>query len=154
MIVVQFFSDFAAGLKRRMRARRAVALLVVAGFGALATGAIPPGTEDEISARLAPIGTLCRAGDDCGAAVAAVASGPRSGEDVYNSFCFACHATGVGGAPMLGDADAWAVRLDKGMDTLWGSMQNGIGAMPAKGTCMDCSDDELRAAMNFVLEAG
>jgi cytochrome c5 len=112
---------------------------------------VPPGTDDDIRARLQPFGNLCRAGEDCGQAAAAVATGPLSGEAVYNQFCVACHATGVGGAPLLGDPDAWAPRLAQGMDTLWDHTLNGINAMPAKGTCMSCSDDELRDAMDYMV---
>ena len=112
---------------------------------------VPPGSEDDIRARLQPFGDLCRAGEDCGQAAAAVASGPLSGEAVYNQFCVACHATGVGGAPMLGAADAWAPRMAQGLDTLWDHTLNGINAMPAKGTCMSCSDDELRGAMDYMV---
>ncbi|MEM7218280.1 MAG: c-type cytochrome [Pseudomonadota bacterium] len=123
--------------------------LFVAAFGVATALAVPPGTDDEVRARLAPLGSLCRAGDDCG--VAAVAAGPRTGKDVYDTACFACHTTGVGDAPVLGDASTWAPRVGKGMDALWGSLLNGIGAMPAKGTCMDCSDDELRAVLDYML---
>jgi len=127
-------------------------LLSALSFGG-PVNAVAPGTEDEIRARLAPVGQLCRAGDDCGVVVAAAPTEPRSGEEVYNSFCFACHATGVGGAPTLGDSAAWEPRMAKGMDALWGTMQNGLGAMPAKGTCINCSDDELRASMNFLVDS-
>ncbi len=112
---------------------------------------VPPGTDDDIRARLQPFGNLCRAGEDCGQAAAVVASGPLSGEAVYNQFCVACHSAGVGGSPVLGDVDAWAPRLAQGMDTLWDHTLNGINAMPAKGTCMSCSDEELRGAMDYMV---
>ncbi len=114
--------------------------------------AVPPGTDDQIRERLAPFGSLCRAGDDCGSATAAVASGPLSGEDVYNQFCFACHATGASDAPLFADAEAWAPRISKGMDELMVSTLNGIGMMPPKGTCMNCSEDELKAAVDYIVE--
>ncbi len=114
--------------------------------------AVPPGTSDEIAQRLQAFGEVCRAGEDCGAAVAAVASGPLSGQQVYDQFCFACHSTGVGGAPKMDDAVAWGERRDKGMDVLMQSTLNGIGAMPAKGTCMNCSDDELSEAVTYMLD--
>ena len=114
--------------------------------------AVPPGTNDEIAERLKPFGSVCRSGEDCGAAVAAVASGPLSGQAVYDQFCFACHTTGVGGAPLLGDAGQWQPRIDKGMETLMASTLNGLNAMPAKGTCMNCSDDELQAAVTYMLD--
>ena len=111
---------------------------------------VPPGGDDEIRNRLAPFGSVCRAGEDCGAATAAASGGTLSGEAVYNQFCFACHATGVGGAPLFADAEAWEPRIAKGMDALMASTLNGVGAMPPKGTCMNCSDDELRAAVGHM----
>ena len=113
--------------------------------------ALPPGTNDEISERLAPFGSVCRAGDDCGVVAVSSASGPLSGQQVYDQFCFACHTSGVGGAPLLGDAAAWEPRVAKGLDELMASTLNGINAMPAKGTCMNCSDDELSAAVDYMI---
>lgn len=115
--------------------------------------AIPPGTNDEISARLKPFGEICRQGDECGTAMAVVATGPLSGEEVYNQFCFACHATGVGQAPRLGVAEEWGARADKSMDELMISTLNGLNTMPPKGTCMNCSDEELADAVTYMLDA-
>ena len=115
---------------------------------------VPPGTNDEISARLKPAGELCKAGQACGQATAAAAGGEaRSGEQVYNQFCFVCHAAGVGGAPKKGHADEWAPRLAKGNDAIWKSVTSGLNAMPPKGTCMNCSDDELKGAITFMSKA-
>ncbi len=138
-----------------MKAVKKAALTLFA-FVALAplASAVPPGTADEIRERLKPAGSLCRAGEDCGTATAAVASGPLSGEQVYNQFCFACHSSGVSGAPILGDADQWAPRVAKGMEVLMNSTINGINAMPAKGTCATCSDEELQAAVEYMLPEG
>ncbi len=125
--------------------------VVAALFMAPLASAVPPGTADEIRDRMQPVGSLCRAGDDCGTTVAVAASGPMSGEDVYNQYCFACHAAGVSGAPMLGNAEQWGPRVDKGMEALMQSTLNGINAMPAKGTCASCSDEELQAAVEHML---
>jgi len=65
----------------------------------------------------------------------------------------ACHATGVSEAPILGNAEQWAVRVAKGADALYTSAINGLGVMPARGTCVDCSDDEMRAAVDYMLGA-
>lgn len=127
--------------------------LALLGAVSAAADRIPPGSEQEIRERLTPFGTLCRAGEDCGGGQAVAASnGAMSGEQVYNQFCGTCHAAGVAGAPMLDDAEAWEPRLAQGMDTLWDHTLNGINAMPAKGTCMSCSDEELRAAMDYMVE--
>ncbi len=130
-----------------------IRIAVLAVLCAIGVQAVPPGTDEEISARLEPFGTVCRAGDDCGAATASAGGGGTlSGQEVYDQFCFACHATGVGGAPLLGDADAWAARIDKGMDEMVNTTINGLNAMPPKGTCMNCSDAELGDAVTYMLD--
>ena len=71
-------------------------------------------------------------------------------ESTYQMSCFACHGTGAAGAPLLGDADAWTERMAKGMDAVMVNVMNGINAMPAKGLCMTCSDDDLLALVNYM----
>ncbi len=70
---------------------------------------------------------------------------------VYQTSCNACHGTGAAGAPMLGDADAWEARMDKGMEALMSNVINGVGAMPARGICLTCSDGDLQAIVNYML---
>lgn len=84
------------------------------------------------------------------AAPAAVASSGRSGADVYNSSCVACHSTGLAGAPKPGDADAWKPRLANGADTVLKHAIHGLNAMPPKGTCANCTDEELQAAIDYM----
>jgi len=103
-------------------------------------------TEDAIKKRLAPIGAVYLEGEKV--AVAAP-TGPRTGEQVYQAACFACHGTGALGAPK--SAQDWDVRLAKGKDTLLKHAIDGFNAMPPRGTCMDCSDDEISAAIDFML---
>jgi cytochrome c5 len=81
-----------------------------------------------------------------------VASAARSGETVYNGACVACHAAGVAGAPKLADPAGWAGRLEKGEDTLVAHVINGFNAMPAMGACMDCSEEEIRLAVEYMLD--
>ena len=131
-------------------------LAVIALFAAVLAFAdrVPPGTVDEIRARTQPFGELCKAGDACGQAAVATSSGAaRSGDVVYNQFCFACHAAGVGGAPKLHNVAEWAPRLAKGDDAVWASVMKGLNAMPPKGTCMNCSDEELHATIAFMSKA-
>ena len=110
-----------------------------------------------IEARIQPYSQVCVVGDDAcalGDAIAEV-SDLRSGEDVYNAACMACHSTGAAGAPKLGDALAWSDRLgQKGIDALYDSGVNGVAgtSMIAKGGCMDCADDEIYAAVDYMLE--
>ncbi len=109
---------------------------------------------ETVEDRIKPVGTICMAGDDCAAAGSAeVASdgGSRSGEAVYNKACTTCHAAGIAGAPKLGDVAAWAPRIEKGMDAMYESAINGLNGMPAKGMCFDCSDDELKATVDYIV---
>jgi cytochrome c5 len=107
-----------------------------------------------IEERIKPVGQNCMVGDSsCGGAAAVASSGPRSGEDVYNAACMACHGTGAAGAPKLGDAAAWADRIAKGTDVLHNSGLHGVAgtAMMAKGGCMNCSDEEVIAAVDYMV---
>ena len=63
----------------------------------------------------------------------------------YEKSCIICHANGAAGAPKTGDVEAWKPRLEKGMDALVKSVEEGLNAMPAKGMCFDCSDEEYKA---------
>jgi cytochrome c5 len=73
------------------------------------------------------------------------------GKEIYDTKCFTCHAQGVAGAPKLGDKEAWAPRIATGMDAIMKVVMNGKGAMPPKGTCMDCSDEDLKKAVEYMI---
>jgi len=64
----------------------------------------------------------------------------------------ACHGTGAGGAPKMGDKAAWAPRIKQGADTLHKHAIAGLNAMPPKGLCMTCSDDEVIAAVDYIVK--
>jgi cytochrome c5 len=70
--------------------------------------------------------------------------------DKYNKSCVVCHATGAANAPKTGDAAAWAPRLEKGMEALVASVSNGLNAMPPKGMCFDCTDEDYQAMIEFM----
>lgn len=104
---------------------------------------------DSIAERIKPVGDVYLAGAE---PVKAEPTGPRDGASVYGTFCIACHASGVSGAPKTGDAGDWAPRIAQGKDVLADHAINGFNAMPAKGSCMDCSDDEIIAAIEHMIE--
>ena len=109
--------------------------------------------EQQVAERIAPEGHVSMVGQVASAASSASAGSARSGADIYATNCIACHSSGVAGAPILGDVAAWADRLaQKGLETVYANAINGIGAMPARGTCMDCSDDEVIAAIDHILD--
>jgi cytochrome c5 len=74
----------------------------------------------------------------------------REAQELYNKSCIACHASGAAGAPKTGDVVAWTPRLAKGMDKILANTKNGINAMPPKGMCMDCTDAEFKALIQFM----
>lgn len=131
------------GVSKRLNKCIAIAAMLIAVPFAQADDM----SEDAIKERIKPIGSVHIAG----AQPQAAAGGARSGEAVFNASCTACHSAGVLGAPKPHSAD-WQPRLEKGMETLLKHAIGGFNAMPPKGTCMDCSDDEIKAAIDFMLE--
>jgi cytochrome c5 len=71
-------------------------------------------------------------------------------ESTYQMSCFACHGTGAAGAPILGDAEAWAPRMEKGMDAVMANVVNGVNAMPPKGLCFTCTDEDLATLVTYM----
>ena len=115
-------------------------------------GPVPAGTTADIRDRTQKFGRLCVEGEECGGgAPAPVVAAGRSGEGVYSRFCFACHATGVSEAPKFQDEADWAPRLEKGVDVLMQTTIDGLNLMPPMGTCMDCSEEELAAAVDYMI---
>lgn len=133
-----------------VRASRLVPVLVIALLG-VSVHAYAPGTDAQIRDRIKPFGELRREVRD-ETETDAVAREPRSGSDIYGQFCATCHEGGVAGAPRM-EAAAWDDRIAKGLDTLYENTISGIGAMPPRGTCNDCTDEELEATVDYMLDA-
>ncbi|MED5296398.1 MAG: c-type cytochrome [Pseudomonadota bacterium] len=133
--------------------------LITLGLATSQAMAQDDAARDAMAERLAPVGSLCLEGQDCGSAAMAAAggdgggaSGGADGEAVYGSICMACHDTGVAGAPKRGDEAAWAERTTKGFDTLLDHALNGFNAMPARGGNPNLSDEEVHAAVAYLVE--
>ena len=79
------------------------------------------------------------------------------GATTYNASCKFCHNDGVSGSPKFGDSKEWSSRQSKGMDVLYESAISGYegdaGFMPAKGGNSTLTDDEVKAAVDFILES-
>ena len=123
--------------------------LVLMATAAIANVAAQEADNEALKKRLEPVGQVYLAGAQ--AAADTGPKGPRTGEQVYQGACFACHGTGALDAPKKGDA-AWQPRLAQGMDILKKHAIEGIRSMPPRGTCGDCSDDEIEAAIKFMTE--
>lgn len=117
-------------------------LLVAVILIGVTLGQVAPASSDE---QTAPSSTSKKA------------AASMTGQQVYNEVCIACHAApGIGGAPALGDSDAWAARIDSGKDTLIDHALNGYsgssGIMPKKGGRVDISDADIIAAVEYMVE--
>ncbi|MCE2689213.1 MAG: c-type cytochrome [Betaproteobacteria bacterium] len=102
---------------------------------------------EAVAKRIAPVGRveLKDASD---------AAAMKTGEQVYQMACAACHNSGAAGAPKLADTGAWAARIKTGYDTLLNSALKGKGAMGAQGGG-DYSDIEIgRAVVYMANQAG
>ncbi|HHH48699.1 MAG TPA: cytochrome c5 family protein [Gammaproteobacteria bacterium] len=78
-----------------------------------------------------------------------------TGEEVYKKTCKMCHDRGMAGAPKTGDAAAWKDRIAQGMDTLYTHSIKGFkgkGMMPPRGGNSKLSDDEVKAAVDYMVE--
>jgi cytochrome c5 len=130
--------------------KKLTVMLAALSFTVLAQ--TPADTKDQelenLKARIAPVGSVYLAG---AATEAAKPAGPRTGDQVYNTTCIACHGSGALGAPKKGTAD-WKPRLEQGLEVLHKHALEGIRSMPPRGTCADCSDDEILAAIKFMTE--
>jgi len=80
-----------------------------------------------------------------------------NGQEVYEETCSMCHEEGMAESPMFGDKDAWAPRIAKGLDTLFTHALEGFegdaGMMPERGGNDDLSDEEVKAAVQFMVDA-
>ncbi|CAM3391846.1 cytochrome C [Pseudomonas floridensis] len=109
-------------------------------------------SNEEIAKRLDPVGQVCVQGKECpGVQVVSSLSGggARSADDVIARHCNVCHSGVMPNAPKIGDTAAWTERSQKegGIDGLLAKAITGLNAMPPKGTCGDCSDEELKGAI-------
>ncbi len=119
------------------------ALAIVAYSGMFSAGKPKP-DEEAMAARILPVARV-----ELASAGAGGAKGSRTGEEIVNSACTVCHATGVAGAPKIGDKATWAPRLGQGLDGLVKSATAGKNAMPPKGGA-DISAVELARAIVFM----
>lgn len=123
-----------------------VLIVIVWPLSMLGKGTPSAGSSDDAELRIQPVARVQMQ------SVAVKSDGaPRSGEVVYNTICTACHAAGVAGAPKTGDKAAWAPRIATGMDALLNAATNGKNAMPPRGGGADLTDEELKAAVEYLV---
>lgn len=136
-----------------MRSKLAYTLLSLGMLASVAWAACPVvlNTEEAIKQRLTPPG---QATIDVDASLMPVKTQKEVsvGEKVYQQNCALCHASGVSGSPKFGDKGEWGPRIAKGIDTLLKHAIQGFNAMPPKGACGTCTDDEIKAAIEYMIQ--
>lgn len=123
-----------------------------------------PAYQAAVGARILPVAKVAIAGQDYifdGPEVV-IYEGPEileaimTGPQVYIAICGACHGPGLAGAPMTGDTAAWSARVNSGIESMNNNAINGYqgdaGFMPAKGGRTDLSDDEIIAAVQYMVD--
>lgn len=130
-----------------MRTTKLLPLLLVALLAACGKSEAP---KSEAPAATAPAAAP--------APVADAAADGGKGLDVFKKTCVMCHQTGVAGAPKLGDKADWGPRIAQGKDVLYKHAIEGFngnkGAMPAKGGNPSLSDEEMKAAVDYIVSKG
>lgn len=90
------------------------------------------------------------------AAPEATMADPAHGKSVFNKTCAMCHAVGAAGAPKPGDQADWGPRIAQGTDVLYKHATEGFtgakGVMPARGGASTLSDDDVKAAVDYMVE--
>lgn len=139
-----------------------VLIFVARGMQPEGDGSANPSQGALVEKRIAPVGAV-RYGNEgaaalaeaqAAAAAAAAPAGPVevNGESVYNGLCMACHGTGVSDAPIPGSEQMAARETEKGMDGLVQNAINGLNAMPARGGNPALTDEQIQAAVEFMLQ--
>jgi len=138
-----------------MKILNLVKISLLAMLAALSVNAVA-NEQNTIESRLMPAGNVCVEGKECATAVVAVVEkvDTNSPEGLYTSKCSACHAAGVAGAPIVGDAGLWAPRIAKGIDVLYDSGLNGVPGtgMVARGGQSDLTDDQVKSIVDYMVE--
>ena len=109
--------------------------------------------ENSVLERIKPVGEVRIDTSTQVASAEIVETAERSGEEIYNSICAGCHTSGVMGAPKYASLEDWAPRVDLGLEKLTLSAIAGKGGMPAKGTCMDCTDNDIKITVQYMLDS-
>jgi cytochrome c5 len=114
----------------------------------------PQMSEDAVAKRIKPVGDVVLGEappPPAAPAAGAKPAGPADGKGVYDKACNACHGAGLMNSPKAGDKGAWGPRVAQGKPTLYEHAIKGIRMMPAKGGNAALSDDEVKAAVDYMV---
>ncbi|KAF7598018.1 MAG: cytochrome c5 family protein [Candidatus Dactylopiibacterium carminicum] len=123
-----------------MFSKKSSGLIVLCSLAALVACGKKALDEEKTAELIQPVARLALSDE-------VAAPGGRSGEQLVQTVCSACHGTGALGAPKAGDKAAWAPRIAQGIDALYKSAFEGKGQMPARAGAQ-LTDEELHAAVD------
>lgn len=119
---------------------------------ASANAAVDSMVESATIDRIKPFGEVNIGTVPVAAATTSAPSASVDGKGTYSASCAACHVSGVAGAPKFADKDAWKARIAQGESTLFDHAINGFKGMPAKGGNTSLSDDDVKAAVTYMVD--
>lgn len=129
--------------------------LMIVGLGVASAAFAQSVRDQQIAERLQPVGSVCLAGEACAtggsASVAQAASAEFSAQGTYEQYCAMCHNTGMANAPRRDDAAHWTARVEEiGLSALVTNAINGINAMPPRGMCATCTDEQIGEVVEYL----
>lgn len=139
--------------------------LMLVGLSVAGAALAQSARDQLIAERLAPAGSVCLAGDACvtgssaagssastaAPAMAQAASAEFSASATYEQYCAMCHNTGMANAPRRDDAAHWTARVaEVGLATITNNAITGINAMPARGMCATCTDEQIGELVQYL----
>lgn len=129
--------------------------LMLVGLGVASAALAQSVREQQIAERLQPVGSVCLAGEACAAGgsapVAQTATAAFSAEGTYEQYCAMCHNTGMANAPRRDDTAHWTARVEEaGLNAIVTNAINGINAMPPRGMCATCTDEQIGEVVQYL----
>ncbi len=136
--------------------RRIVLMLMVLSLGLMLIQC--GGGKEEQPAAEGDVPAEAKAVEKASAETSSMTYDLANGEAIYKKYCFACHDNGLAGAAKHSDHERWAESAAKGIPTLIKHATEGYqgkyGMLPPKGTCMECSDQDMIDAVHYQLKMG
>jgi cytochrome c5 len=154
-------------LSKGMQSRVVKIGLMIVGLSVAGAALAQSARDQQIAERLAPVGSVCLAGDACAsggsASAGSAAASPAPAMTMaqaatefnavatYDQYCAMCHNTGMANAPRLGDEAHWTARVaEVGLAVITTNAITGINAMPARGMCATCTDEQIGEIVQYL----